>query len=1212
MQGTALCQNRPELARIKGLASAKPNQHHPRSKTILLAMKLTTFILLIACLHVSAKGITQVTFSGKDVPLERVFEAIKKQTGYSFLYNSDAIKKARPVTIDVKDMPVEEVLAECLRGQPFDFKVADKTIFILPKKSEVSPELIENGQATETKQINVTGRVVNEKGESVSGVSVTIKGTNTITTTNSNGEFSLTSVDPDAVLVFSHVSMETFELKVSGKTDLAISLKTKVSALGDVTVIVNTGYEKIPKERATGSFGFVNNEQLNRKVGTDILSRLEGVTTGILFDRRQLPANQSTIAVNNIMIRGLNTMTASMKAPLIVIDNFPYNGDINNINPNDVETITILKDAAAASIYGARAANGVIVITTKSGNYNQPFRLSLISNVQISQKPDLFAYPKMSQSDFIDVETMLFNEGFYNDELNNPEFPGLSPVVEILNRRRLNEISASDSAMLIGQLRTTDVRNDFDRYIYRTGVNAQYALNMSGGGPNLKYSLLGGYDKSVSALAGDEFSRITLRSNTSFTPVKNLELNLGISYTNTRIKNNSLGGIGGFNFDYSGRALYPYGKLVDAEGNPLVIPKNYRVGYTDTAGGGKLLDWGYRPLQEIRNSDNKKRLQDLVLGFRANYKLTSYLQLQAQYEYEHTSGAANNFRSQETYFTRNLINLYTQIDNNSPVYMIPLGGIMDFDNSTLTAHQARLQLNFDKAWGIRHRVTALAGGEIRDIKNTIETQRLYGFDPNTYTNSSVDYITRFPLYGERGSATIPDRSGVALLIDRFVSTYGNIAYTYAERYTLSASARKDAANIFGVNANNRWKPLWTVGGAWNIYKEPFYNSALFPLLRLRATYGYQGNVNNTLSPYTIITYFPGYASIVNQISAGIASPANPELSWESIRQFNVGIDFSLARIITGTVEFYSKKSNNLIWEAPIDPTTGRTGVKSNSASMTGQGVEVRLNSTNLKGAFQWNTEFGYSYVKNTVTNYGGADIIDKAFTGSSLISSGLNILGFRKSAPYSIYSYAFAGLDPVTGNPRGYLGKTITNDYQAIFDQVYSDTASIVYHGSAIPTSFGYFNNIFRFKGFSLLVNINYRLGYYFRKSSVNYFALISGGAQHNDYAKRWQAPGDEEFTTVPSFVYPLSNSRRDDFYAKSSANVLKGDNVRLQNIRLSYDFRPKVKNWFINSIQAYCSVENLGILWRANKEGLDPDYDILVESYPVPKVITFGLNLGF
>ncbi len=375
-------------------------------------MKMTAFILFLGFLHVSGKGFTQtVTLSLKNAPIEKAFKEIKKQTGYEFLYTDEILNKSIPVTIKVKNETLLDVLKACFSNQPIDYTIIEKTIVVKAKEEQV----ITPAFFFPPPPIDIHGRVVDEKGQPVAGVTVKVKGSKNATSTNDNGEFSLMSVDENGTLQFTSINMEPFEIQVNGKTDLAISLKTKFTSLGDVNVQVNTGYQTIPKERATGSFVQIDNSLLNRRVGTNILDRLEGITSGLVFNAGNIyNGTRMSNELTGITIRGRSSIDEKVSAdPLIVLDNFPYDGDIGSINPNDVESITVLKDAAAASIWGARSGNGVIVITTKKGRTNQKMKIELNSNVTVGDKPDLF-YSKnfISSPDFINLETLLFNNGY--------------------------------------------------------------------------------------------------------------------------------------------------------------------------------------------------------------------------------------------------------------------------------------------------------------------------------------------------------------------------------------------------------------------------------------------------------------------------------------------------------------------------------------------------------------------------------------------------------------------------------------------------------------------------------------------------------------------------------------------------------------------------------------------------------------------------------
>ncbi|WP_153800872.1 SusC/RagA family TonB-linked outer membrane protein [Foetidibacter luteolus] len=1059
----------------------------------------------------------------------------------------------------------------------------------------------------------IAGKVTGAAKQPLEGAVVHLVNSNTNTTVNSRGDFAIALLVKTDTIVISFIGYQLLRLPVDNtmSSPLLIQLNRSEVVLDSVSVM-STGYQKIPKERATGSFEIVSSAQLNRSVGPDVLSRLEGVS-GIFFDRRNIPSGQTTIGAGDINIRGISTLTGTMKSPLVVVDNFPYDGDINNINPNDIESVTVLKDAAAASIWGARAGNGVIVINTRQGKLNQPFRLSLNTNWSFVSKPDLFAYPQMSSAEYIEVEKYLFDQGFYDADLQNSySWPALSPVVELLQKKRTGNLSEGETAHQLAQLAGYDYRHDFNRYIHQSPLNSQYSLSLTGGSPKIRTMLSAGFDNGQGILRGDGSRRITLRSHNSFYPVKNLEVQAAMAYSQSFSHRNSIADIGSSEWDYrSGRKLHPYARFADEHGNRLALPHVYREGYVDTAGSNRLLDWAYRPLEELETADNTSRLHDMVFNTTIDYKATDYLNLQVNYQYEHATGHNRQYRGPKSWYTRDLINQYTQLDEVSERYVVPNSGILDESYQELRSHQARGQMNVNMNRGGIHQLSAIVGGEIRERRQSNFFQRVYGYNPENLSVSRMDYLTFYPTFNGQagGFARVPGGQTYQQVTDRFVSLYANAAYTYQGRYTVSASGRRDAANLFGVDINNKWKPLWSAGLAWELSKEKFYNNAMLPFLKLRASYGYQGNVNNSISPYTIIFLAGADGSIINEPYGYISTPADPSLSWETVRQVNVGIDFRGAGDrISGSIETYSKKTDNLIYGAVQDPTTGIESVYRNSARLSARGVDVSLNSINTKGNFLWTTRFLFQYIRNKVEDY---LLSDQGRSVRGLVSNGgMSILPVKGRDPYAVYSYPFAGLDPENGDPQGYLNKIISKDYFGIGLQAI-DTAEIVFHGSGLPRTYGSLINNFSYKGITISFSLSYRLGYFFKKNTLSYSSLFNQGVTHPDYSSRWKQSGDELRTTVPSMTYPLWDSYRDDFYAGASVNVLKGDHVRLQDIRISYDIdrplRAKIRH-----AQVYLYASNLGILWRANKEGLDPDFPAGYRWYPPLKNISLGIKIDF
>lgn len=1031
------------------------------------------------------------------------------------------------------------------------------------------------------------------------GANILLTANRTRAVTNSRGQFTIPTTTANDTLIVSYAGYYTKRILLSAALNSAN--ETELSLIPETVnldnAVVYTGYQSLPKERATGSFEKIDNRLLNNRISTDLLSKLENISS-VYIDRRN--NNQA------ISIHGASTIYANT-TPLIVIDNFPYDGDLNNINPNTVESITILKDAAAASIWGVRAGNGVIVINTKKGRYRKEPVLECTANITVGNKPNLYYAPLISTADFIGVEKILFDKGFYNSNINNTTTrPVLTPVVELLAAKRAGTLTAADADAQINALMNNDVRKDFEKYWIRQSVNQQYALNYSGGGEKFRWLLSGGYDRNADYLMRNGYNRLSLTMQNAFIPLKGLEITTGVTYTQTnKITDNS--GISMAN--PTGKVIYPYAKLADDAGNALATPKDYRQAYLDTAGNGKLLDWKYRPLDELNMADNRLKQTDLLLNIGAVYNCSKNLSAELRYQFEKQNGTAASLYGTGTYLARNLINLFTQINGTQIKYGVPYGAATDLSFAELLSNTARGQVNYHiKVKGTQD-ITLIAGGEIKQIHTGSNSYRTYGYNPDILTYGNVNYIDLMPVYGNLTAAQlIPNPASFADGLLRYLSVYTNASYSYAKRYTFSLSARKDASNLFGVSSNQKAVPLWSAGLSWQLNNESFYAVKYLPLLKLRITYGYNGNVDNTMSAFTTMRYFTA-ATYTGQSYGMLQNPPNPELRWEKTAVLNAGIDFTtLNNRVTGNIDYYIKRGTDLIGQSPVDPTTGvlnsaqtAFGYKGNVADMEGRGIDISITGNNLIGRLRWSTTLLLNYNRTKVTRYGAASVLASAYLG------GGRLVNPVPGKPlYTIYSYSWAGLDSLTGDPRGYLNGQISKDYTAL---VNIPAAQLQYYGSAIPVYYGSLRNTFSWKQLSLSVNVAFKLGYYFARNSINYASLLVQWSGHSDFAKRWQNPGDEKITNVPSFIYPISNSNREAFYNSSAVLVEKGDHLRLQDINLSYAFGPNQLQGHLpfKTLQVYGYINNIGILWRANKAGLDPDY--FSGGFPLPLSISFGLK---
>lgn len=1160
----------------------------------LVVVKLITILLFVACLQVSANGFSQITLSEKNASLEKLFNQVSKQSGYEFLYTTKMLQSAKTVDIKVKDATVEEVLAICFKNQPFTFTIIEKTIIVKPRPTGDITQ--SNGKSPFEEffaptDIAVRGTVVNEKGEGLPGATIIVKGTNKAkfdVTTGSNGGFSMIVPGSEAVLIVSYVGYKTKEVTVSGAdVDLVITLELEVTKLLDVAV-VSTGYQTLPKDRATGSFQIIDNELLNRTNGSSILSRLEGVTTGMLIDRRLNGDGKPRLS--DVSIRGLSTLSVSLATPLVIVNNFPYEGDINNINPNDIENVTILKDAAAASIWGARAGNGVIVITTKKGVYSKPLSVTFNTGRTVMEKPDLFAVKQMSTSDFIDVETRLFNEGFYDNKIDDIfSWPYLSPVVELLNRARPGgSLTPAEANAQIDVLRKNDVRNDFLKHIYRKSTTQQYALCVDGGGNQFNYRVSAGYDKDLVDLVKNSNERFTTRTDLSFNPIKNLNLQSNIFYTQ-----NKLSRFGRYHYS---TGLIPYTRFADDAGNPLAVGTDIGVRFFENA-SPEYLDWQYRPLAELNSSSFITKTSEILFDLGAKYQISKVFSVDIKYQYGKNTSEERTLDDIGSYYTRNLINLATEFQPGQTILHIPLGGILKQTPGYFNINNFRGQLNVDKKWKNKHELNAIVGAEKKETHSRSNSSKVYGYDDELLTHKDVDNTLQIlsPLYTYVSLGSEIDFTDQ---LYRSTSLYGNAAYSYKSRYTVSASTRKDAANLFGVNTNLRGAPFWSAGLGWDISKEPFYRSSKLPYLKLRTTYGYQGNTDNSLSAFSTLRY-TGNDYYTGLPYAEIVNPANYDLRWEKIGTFNLGIDFRLKNnVLRGSIEYYARRSTDVLFHTPLDYTTGFSNSTFNSTALKAKGVDLTLHSNNLskKSALKWNTDLIFSYMANKVTAF-KPFLADYIYSGFG-ISAG-QVVG--KPAT-SVYSYEWAGLDPVTGDPQGFIDGQVSKDYNALLAV---NSEKLRYHGSSTPIYSGALRNSFTYKGFDLSVNITAKLGHYFRRNSINYSQLFAGQG-HSDYSDRWQKPGDELMTNVPSFQYP-DDFQRSTFYERSAALVEKASHIRLQDIVFSYALNKP--NWQIKNIRIFTNISNLGLIWKANKVGLDPDNYV---GYPARRTVAFGLNTNF
>lgn len=1141
----------------------------------------TAALLLIVCLFTRSQAYAQINLSYENAPVKEVINSIKLQTNYSFIYQSTVFQETDRVTIRVRNATIHEVLDMMKKQLPITYLVADNMVTIL----RTTPIIVLKPSPASSPVVYLKGVVTDSQNEPLYGVTVYVKRLPLSVATNIDGKFSLPNVKTGDTIVFSSIGFETQELVSDGNMKIEVKLTSKVNDLVDVSI--TSGIHREARRRSTGAFSVIDGKAVNRGTASNIIDRLEGITPSLLVNKNIVAGvNQSELS-----IRGRSTIYADPN-PLIVLDNFPYSGTLSSINPIDIESITVLRDAAAAAIWGAFSGNGVIVITTRKGKYNQGPKVSFSSTLVSGDKPDQFYAPVMSSRSSVELEKLLFEKNYYRFLETNPSRPALSPVVELLIKHRDNEIGEGELTAELERLKNTDLRKDIDRLLMQRSMFQQYGVSLRGGGSNNHYYLSAGYDNQAFNLINTKYKRFTLNAGNTFLFLnKKLEINTNILFSTSRSFRN---------LNYLSGVIYSYTALQDANGNSAVAPLEIRQAYKDTAGKGVLLDWNFRPLDEVRMNDNKVDIHSYRMDIGFKYRIWKGIQVNAMYQYARENTEEENLRSQASYYTRNLINQYTQIGPRGEIIRpIPLGGILDLGNIKTNSHSVRLKAEYNKEWN-EHEISAVAGSDIRSVKIDQRIERLYGYNEENQTSQRVDYENDYPMYQSpflKYKIPFPYTYPTSYQNTHFFSVYGNLLYSYKRTYNASFSIRKDESNLFGVKSNQKGVPLWAAGLSWITSNEKFYNLDWLTELKFRITSGYNGNIDRTASAYTAAV--KDGRNIFGANTASITNPPNPSLRWERAHMLNLGLDFALkGNRFTGSFDFYFRKAKDLIGVSPVDPTTGVDFFKWNTSSMKGKGIDLSLTGRILTGKFNWTSTLLASYSLDKVDTYEDK----KAAIGYYFSETAINPLPGKPL--YSIYALKWMGLDS-TGDPVGYLNGRKSKEYIQILNSTNFD--DLLYQGSAVPTYYGSFTNTFNYKGFELSCLITYKFGYYFRRSTVNYYNLITfQRAGHSDYEKRWQKAGDENHTTVPSFEYP-ADFNRDGFYAYSEALVENGDHIRLKDVRLSYMFKIGKDKLSATRAEVFCYVNNIGLIWTANQHGIDPDY---VNIAPVSRTYSFGLRV--
>lgn len=1150
MQKTADCGN-PLVSVNMLLRSRRPRDRHRLAK-MLRIMRLTVLFLIVAFMHTYAAGTAQnVTLTGRNLSLKQVFSAIRNQTGYVVFANERIISGTKPVSVSATDMPLEDLLEIVFKGQPLDYSIKGKTIF-LSRKPVTTPSLPLGNEIFLAPPVKL--RVVDSTGRPLSGASVTSRNGQVSGATDSDGFFNA-NVKEGEVLVVSYIGFETRRVTVTAAmltlNDVVIRLVPAEERLEDIQVSVNTGYQRIRPEHSTGAVSRISTKEYESRISTNFLDGLVNRLPGLMINNDvNFTANGTSRSLFNI--RGISTMSAN-QSPLIVIDGYPTELTLDMIDPNEIESVTILKDAAAATVYGVRASNGVVVIARKQAAQGKT-RFTFRTTLGITPKED---YSRFRWDDNAASIVANYQRTLSSSSINASSWGQLATstggavqrnmVYYLLAQSAANMVTPDQAAKSFAELENYDNLEDYSRLFLRSAVTQTYNFNLSGGSANATYYITGNYTGNRSSQIKNDNNRFLLSARSNLKLSRKLFLELTTDYLERRVNSAPVPGVA---------SISPYERFQDVNGNPnFIIGSGISPWYNNVLISQGLYDQLYYPLVDVNEVSDKTRTVNNRFNANFNYAIGGGFNLSFGGIYETSRSDMDYFASELSSVARRYTNSYVVVNTDGTMkYNIPRGGYLRQIAGNTSGYTARAQLNYDKRFN-EHSFNGILGGEIRRLVDKSNRASYFGYNNETLLHQPVDYaaITTGSVRGtfnlgspfQNGFATLFDQQYVE---DRFLSGYSNLVYSFRNTYSLTGSARIDQSNLFGTNPKYKYKPLWSLGAAWNIHNEAFLKEVNWlTQLKLRVAYGFNGNVAKMSLPQVIAQSTLNNYTVPASPALRLSSYANSSLRWEQTKSFNVGADYGIHKNISGSIDYYRKNSTDLLGNALIDPTIGVSPSLINRAVIQNNGIEFALRADWIKTQkLHWN--MGLVMARNT------SKVMD-VYQRGDYNPQTLNSIGFVKDYPVgALFAYRYAGIDSagysLIMNGKGTLYHTNNNSLGSPTTALMaSDTSDVSrYMGSSIPTINAGLSNTVDIGRFYVFCMINYYGGFKTRIPRPNPSAPrpLEGAG---DY---WKTKGDELTTDVMGLAaYRSANSN--NAYNYADKYVVNADYITLADLTVSY-----------------------------------------------------------
>lgn len=1183
---------------------------------ILKWKRLLLTLLIVGVIHISSMGLPQPSSFKLELnhtSLIEIFNSIKKQSNYTFLYSVEDVEKFDDVSISNTNANIQDILEETLKGTNLEYKIKDNVIIVKPSSQK---QLNTNtNQEKDTKKIS--GVISDESGETLPGVSVVIKGTSTGVSTDFDGKYEI-EVPIGSILIFSFVGMDPKEVKITNQSSLDIVLNSSAEQLNEVTVVVSTGYQKIDRKLFAGSATKLKGEDAKVAGLSDVGRMMEGKVAGVSVQN----VSGTFGAAPKIRVRGASSIYGDTK-PLWVVDGVVLedvvdvspdqlsSGDVSTLisssvaglNAEDIADFQILKDASATALYGARAMNGVIVITTKKGGAGKA-KVNVTSEYTIKTKPNYGQYDILNSQDQMSVFR----------EMERKEWLGLAEMLRSKDGGVYFQMyDAIDTYQngAYGLENTPEARAEYLRkyekantdwfdLLFRNSLMQNHSVSLSGGSETANFYVSSSFLHDDGWTIADEVDRYTINMKGNFK--LNEKLSVGMSTKGSFREQKAPGTFSrtsdAVNGDYSREFdINPFSYALNT--SRTVVPYSedgsYRYNRMNYA--------NFNILEEFKNNYIDLNVLDLSIQADLDYNFNKHLSYKfvgnmryvkstSVHKMKENSNVANAYRAGIGDATIEDANKYLYTDpekpNERPVSTLEKGGFYNREDNMLKNFYFRNVINYNNTFNEKHLINVMLGQEVRSSDREATGFDGYGiqYDKGNTVFTDPNMIKKltqagFPYFGTSNSH------------DRFVAFFANMAYSLSGKYTLNTTVRVDGSNRLGDSKDSRWLPTWNVSGKWNAKEEDFLTDVEWlSNLSFRATYGLTASMGPATNSKAVFRSGITVAPFPNEIQNGlrVSSLMNSELTWEKQYETNVGFDLGMFNNrISISSDFYLRKGFDLIAAIKTSGIGGELWKLANYADMESKGFEFSLNTRNIESDdFSWNTNLTFAYNKNEITKLYGQP----------------NILGLTKAegaatlggAVRGLFSIPFAGLDS-RGLPTFYdKDGNVTKD---IYFQD-TDVDHLKYEGSIDPKITGGISNRFKYKNLSLNIFCTYQFGNVIRLYPSFHAKYSDLDAMPQDMKNRWMKAGDEKITNIPTILskriyqeYGSSIESTYNAYNYSDQRVAKGDFIRLKEVSLSYNLPKKMLNKIgIGNASIKAAGTNLFLLHSDKAlNGQDPEF---------------------